>query len=149
MPYCANGALVVLLGFAGRTTRAADRVVEIGTVQELADYAAESGNHVRLKAVVYRMTDYLTDAVLADLKKAIPANTPGRPPVWMIKFSGNDNQFDCRDAILKIDTTLYVKLPRGYTRCLFMPGSRNVMRGLTVRNPGPADRGSNGNIFSV
>jgi hypothetical protein len=124
-------------------------VIEIASVKELADYAARSGNHVRLKPGVYRMADYLTAEVQAEIKQAVPATQQGRPPVWMIKFSGSDNTFDCSDAILEIDTTLYAKLPRGYTRCVFIPGSRNVIRGLTIRNAGPADRGSNGNILSV
>ena len=66
----------------------------------------------------------------------------------MIRFSGSDNRFELRDVVLEIETELYPKLPRGYTRCLFIPGNNNVIDGLTIRNTGP-NQGSNGNILSV
>jgi hypothetical protein len=49
---------------------------------------------------------------------------------------------------LEIETDLYAKLPRGYTRCLFIPGNNNVFDGLTIRNTGE-NKGSNGNILSI
>jgi hypothetical protein len=52
-------------------------------------------------------------------------------------------------VVIEVDTSLYRKLPRGYTRCLFMSGRDNVVDGLTVRNTGPTDQGSGGNLFSV
>jgi hypothetical protein len=66
----------------------------------------------------------------------------------MIRFSGSANRFEMRDVVLEIETELYPKLPRGYVRCLFVPGSNNVIDGLTIRNTGP-NQGSNGNILSV
>ena len=127
------------------TTTRAD-VVEIASVRELAEYAAKSGNTVRMKPGVYRMSDYLTDDVIAAIRKEVPEESKTRPPVWMIRFSGNDNRFELRDVVLEIDTELYPKLPRGYTRCLFIPGNNNVIDGLTIRNTGP-NQGSNGNIL--
>src|SRR5215211_9033534 len=106
-------AALVFAAIAAQAARAADQAIEIASVRELAEYAAKSGNHVRLKPGVYRMADYLTADVQAEIKKAVPATQPGRPPVWMIKFSGSDNTFDCADAVLEIDTSLYAKLPRG------------------------------------
>lgn len=131
---------------ASASTRAA--TVEIGSVRELAEYAAKSGNTVRMKPGVYRMSHYLTDDAIASVRKEVPEEFKTRPPVWMIRFSGSDNRFELRDVVLEIETELYAKLPRGYTRCLFIPGSNNVVDGLTIRNTGP-NEGSNGNILSV
>lgn len=130
------------------TMRARAAVVEVASVRELAEYAARSGNTVRMKPGVYRMADYLTEDVIAAVRKEVPEEFRTRPPVWMIRFSGNDNRFDLKDVVLEIDTTLYPRLPHGYTRCLFVPGSNNVIDGLTVRNTGP-NQGSHGNTFSV
>ena len=143
-------ALPLLAAFGFVTAAVAQQapaVVEIGRVKELAAYAAMSGNHIRLKPGTYRMSDYLSDDVIAEVKKDVPAG-PGRAPVWMIRFAGSNNHFDLRDVVLEIDTTLYPKLPRGYTRCLFVPGSNNVIQGLTIRNTGP-NLGSGGNILSI
>jgi hypothetical protein len=126
------------------TTRPA---IEISSVQELAEYAAMDGHAVRMRPGVYRMSSYLTEDVIAQVRKQVP-ETPGRPPVWMIRFSGSDNRFDLRDVVLEIETDLYAKLPRGYTRCLFIPGNDNVIDGLTIRSTGP-NQGSGGNILSV
>jgi hypothetical protein len=138
-------AACFVLALAVASTRAA--IVEVASVRELAEYAARSGNTVRMKPGVYRMADYLTADVIAAIRKEVP-DTRGRPPVWMIRFSGSDNRFELKDVVLEIDTTLYPKLPHGYTRCLFVPGSNNVFDGVTVRNTGP-NQGSNGNTFSV
>lgn len=124
-------------------------MVEVDSLQGLADAAAKSGQTIRMKPGVYQVSDYLTDDALAAIRAEVPANVPGRPPVWMMRFSGDDNVYDFAGVTLEIDTSLYARLPRGYTRCLFFNGKRNTVRGLTVRNSGPADRGSSGNILSV
>ena len=135
-----------LLAYTAAPGRA--EVVEVSSVKELASYAARSGNTVRMTPGVYRMSDYLTDDVIAAVRKEVPEEFRTRPPVWMIRFSGSGNRFEMRDVVLEIDTELYPKLPRGYTRCVFVPGSNNVIDGLTIRNTGP-NQGSNGNILSV
>jgi hypothetical protein len=122
-------------------------VIEIASVRELAQYAVKSGNTVRMKPGVYRMSDYLTDDVIAQVRRQVPPG-PGRPPVWMIRFSGSNNRFDLKGVVLHIETELYRKLPRGYVRCLFVRGNNNVFEGLTIQNTGP-NQGSNGNILSV
>jgi hypothetical protein len=147
VPRTAAVCLTLLLALAS-VQAAGAAVVEIASVRELAEYAARSGNTVRMKPGVYRMSDYLTDDVIAAVRKEVPEEFRTRPPVWMIRFSGSDNRFELNDVVLEIDTGLYPKLPRGYTRCLFVPGSDNVIDGLTVRNTGP-NQGSNGNTFSV
>jgi hypothetical protein len=93
------------------------------------------------------MADYLTEPVLSEIRASV-AGKPGRPPVPMIVFRGNDNRIDCEGAIIEIDTALYAKLPSGYTRCLIVDGSGNTLSGLSIRNTGPND-GSGGNILSL
>ncbi|MBC7785620.1 MAG: hypothetical protein H7144_17450 [Burkholderiales bacterium] len=122
--------------------------VEISSLRELAEYAAKSGNVVRMKPGVYSMSEYFSDDVAAEARRLVPKQATGRPPVWMLRFSGNDNQFDLRDVTIEIDTALYSKLAGGYRRLLFMPGERNTLQGLTVVHTGP-QRGSGGNTFSV
>lgn len=139
--------LRVLAGALWMSAMVQAEVIEIASLKELAEYAAQSGNTVRMKPGVYRMTDYLTDEVIAEIRSQVP-QTGGRPPVWMIQFSGNDNHFEMRDVILEIDTSLYPKLPRGYARLVFVSGNNITIAGLTIRNTGP-QRGSHGNTLSV
>lgn len=120
--------------------------IEVTSLQQLADLAAKDNQHLRVAPGIYRMSDYLTDAVIADIKSKLTGT--GRRPVWMLQFSGNNNRFDFTGVTIEIDTSLYPKLPSGYTRCLFVTGNNNTFTGLTLRNSGP-DRGSNGNIMSV
>jgi len=139
--------LFLLLACAG-AARADDQPVQVASLQELAHVAAENGHAVRMKPGVYRMADYLTADVIATITKGIDRSKPGRPPIPMLAFTGNDNRFDFSDVVIEIDTSLYPKMPAGYMRCLLVTGSHNTITGLTVRNTG-ADRGSNGNTFST
>jgi hypothetical protein len=123
--------------------------IEVTSLAELARVAAQNGQEVRLRPGVYRMADYLTPAVLAEIRAGVD-HKQARPPVPMFVFRGDHNRFDCRDAIIEIDTSLYKLLPQGgYTRCLIVAGSGNTIAGLSIRNTGPADRGSGGNILSI
>lgn len=129
------------------TAVAAD--VEVSSLAELARVAAQNGQQIRLKPGVYRMADYLTEPVLAEIRAGVD-HTQKRPPVPMFVFRGNDNRFDCRDAVIEIDTSLYKLVPQGgYTRCLIIAGSGNTILGLSIRNSGPPNHGSGGNILSV
>jgi hypothetical protein len=126
--------------------RAAD--VEVSSLADLASAAARNGQHIRLRPGVYRMADYLTPAVLDEIRAGVD-HKQSRPPVPMFVFRGNDNRIDCRDAVIEIDTSLYKLLPQGgYTRCLIVAGSGNTITGLSIRNTGP-NEGSNGNILSL
>jgi hypothetical protein len=66
----------------------------------------------------------------------------------MMVFRGSNNRFDLRGVTLEIDTSLFRKLPAGYTRCLIIAGTNNRFDGLTIRNTGP-NQGSGGNTISV
>ena len=130
----------------GIKASAQEPAVRVSTLQELAHRAAQSDQSVGMTPGVYRMADYLTDAVIAEIRRNVTGG--GRPPVWMLRFSGSNNRFDLRGVTIEIDTALYRKLPGGYLRCLFVTGSSNTLDGLTIRNTGQ-DVGSNGNILSV
>lgn len=122
--------------------------VTVSNLNELARVAAADGQHIRVAPGVYRMADYLTEAVLAEIRRGVD-RSQRRPPVPMFVFRGNDNRFDLRDVVLEIDTSLYARLPQGgYTRCLIVEGARNHFSGLVIRNTGE-NRGSGGNILSI
>lgn len=121
--------------------------IEISNLKQLAHHATLSGQNLKMTPGVYSMAEYLDEAVLAEIRRSVPS-VPGRPPVWMMQFSGSDNSFDLRGVTLEIETELYPQLPTGYLRCLFISGSNNRFDGLTIRNTG-ANQGSNGNIVSV
>lgn len=125
---------------------AEQKILEVSTVADLARTAGGSEQAVRLKPGTYRMSDYLTEEVISSIKASVQKG--GRPPVWMINFSGNNNRFDFTGAVLEIETDVYAKLPPGYIRCLFVSGSNNTFVGLTICNTGK-DVGSNGNIMSL
>lgn len=123
--------------------------IEVSSLADLASAASRSGQRIRMRPGVYRMADYLTDEVLTEIRSGID-RTQKRPPVPMFTFRGNGNRIDCRNVVVEIDTSLYAKLPQGgYTRCFIVSGSDNFIIGLVIRNTGPSDRGSGGNILSV
>lgn len=137
-------ALVALLcSFVA--ARAAE--VRVASLAELARVAAQDGQEVRLSPGVYRMADYLTEDVLAQIRAGVDRKQ-GRPPVPMLVFRGSHSRFDLRGVTLEIDTSLYRRLPAGYTRCLIIAGRNNRFDGLTIRYTGP-NQGSGGNTISV
>ncbi len=123
-------------------------MLTVSNLTQLAEVAARSGQNVRLQPGVYRMSDYLTEDVLKQIRDGVD-HTQSRPPVPMFVFRGDNNRFDLREVTLEIDTTLYRKVPQGgYTRCIIIAGDGNHFDGLTIRNTGP-NQGSGGNILSV
>lgn len=129
------------------SARAEEAPVVATSLKEWAEYGAQSNRLIRLAPGTYRMADYLTDDVLQAIRDGVNGLS-GRPPVPMLVLRGDNNRFDLRDVVIEIDTTLYEKLPHGYTRCLIIAGNGNHLDGLTIRSTGP-NQGSNGNILSV
>jgi hypothetical protein len=122
--------------------------IEVASLADLARVAAQGGQQIRLKPGVYRMVDYLTEPVLAEIRAGFDKQQ-GRPPVPMLVLRGNDNRIDCAGATIEIDTSLYKLLPQGgYTRCVIVAGAGNTITGLSLRNTGP-NQGSGGNILSL
>ena len=136
--------LTLLVGAAA----ASAAETEVASLADLAREATRDGQQIRLKAGVYRMTDYLTEPVLAEIRAGVDRKQQ-RPPVPMFVFRGSDNRIACEGAVIEIDTTLYKKLPGGgYVRCLIVAGSGNTISGLSIRQTGP-DQGSGGNTLSL
>ena len=150
-----NGALLVFMAStlgniavgAQPDSGAAKTPTTIASLEALYQAAAQSNQAISMKPGVYALADYLDDERIEALKAELPGGE-GRPPRWLLRFSGSDNTFDLSGVTIEIDTDLYRKLPYGYMRCLFVTGDRNHIRGLTVRHVGP-NQGSNGNTFSV
>jgi hypothetical protein len=140
-------ALAGLVGF-GSSLQAAESLIVVSNLTELARVAAQSGQTIKLQPGVYRLADYLTESVLEKIRAGVDRNQ-SRPPVPMFVFSGDQNRFDLREVVIEIDTELYAKLPgRSYIRCVIISGKGNHIDGLTIRNTGP-QKGSGGNILSV
>lgn len=140
----------LLLGLAfaaGSVLSAFAAELEVSSLADLARAAAQNKQEIRLKPGVYRMADYLTDPVLAEIHAA-RKGLPGRPPVPMLVLRGDDNRIACEGATIEIDTALYKKLPGGYVRCIIVAGKGNTITGLSIRNTGP-NQGSGGNTLSL
>lgn len=137
-------ALLTLPG----SIRGEEESVTVSSIATLAEAAKGDGRRITMAPGVYRLADYLTDDVLAEISKGVDRTQP-RPPVPMFVFQGSNNRFDFRDVTIEIDTSLYAKVPqRGYTRCFIVEGDGNRIDGLTLRNTGP-NQGSGGNILSI
>ncbi len=140
-------SLGLLLALASSAMPAFAAEIEVDSLAALARETAQSGREIRLKPGVYRMSDYLTEAVLAEIHAA-RKGLPGRPPVPMFVFRGDDNRVSFDGTVIEIDTALYKKLPGGYVRCLIVEGKDNTLSGLSLRHVG-ANQGSGGNTLSL
>jgi hypothetical protein len=133
------------------TVQARNRIKQIETLEALVEVAAKDGQQIRLKPGVYSLADYLTKERLVKLLLDLPPQTEQlkRPPRWFLRFNGNNNSFDFTGVTIEINTELYSALPYGYMRCIFIDGNGNKFKGLTIKNTGPKEIGSNGNILSI
>ncbi len=140
-----------LVVFSVISVRARSKVIEIESLEVLVQVTANDGQQIRMKPGVYALSDYLNEERFAKLLTELPPQTEAqrRPPRWFLRFSGNNNTFDFTGVTIEIDTELYSQLPYGYMRCVFIDGDGNTLKGLTIKNTGPEDKGSNGNILSV
>jgi len=142
---------LVVFWFAVTIVHAKDKIKEVGTLEALMQLATKNDQHVKMKPGVYSIADYLNKETTTKLLAALPAATEQqkRPPRWFLHFSGNNNTFDFTGVTIEINTELYKLLPYGYTRCIFIDGNGNTLKGLTIKNTGSKDTGSNGNILSI
>ncbi|MCR4030664.1 MULTISPECIES: hypothetical protein [Flavobacterium] len=141
-------ALLVLTVF---TVQAQNKVKQVETLEALEQLANKNGQNIQMKPGVYSLADYLTKDRITKLLSELPATTEQqkRPPRWFLRFKGNNNIFDFTGVTFEINTELYKILPYGYTRCIFIDGNGNTIKGLTIKNTGPTNIGSNGNILSI
>lgn len=123
--------------------------VTVDSLEGLYAVAARSGQDVRVEPGVYALTDYLTDERMREIAADYPTEG-SRPPKWLLRFEGSKNTFDFTGVTIEIDTSLYSHIRhKAYARCIFIDGDDNTLRGLTIRNTGPVDEGTSGNILSV
>jgi parallel beta-helix repeat protein len=111
--------------FCLTVTTATAETVTIRSLKELAIYGGRSGNHVKLKAGIYRLADYLT-------VDSIAAKTARRDYQYLT-FSGNDNTFDLTGVEIEIDTQLRkaLKFPI-HTSEIMVRGNGNTFKGLKI-----------------
>jgi hypothetical protein len=99
--------------------------INIASLKDLAGYAAKSGNRVKMKPGVYKLTDYLVaDSIAAKLeRKSFP----------YILFSGNNNVFDLKGVMIELDTELRQLLKHPiHTSEIVITGDNNRFTGLEV-----------------
>ena len=138
-----------LLLLPGGTVRAAaDAVVEIDSLQALADYATQSNVKVRLKPGEYRIDD---DALIQTME--IPGFRNGKPQdkpkrvATLFHFSGNRSHYDLTDTTIHFNTQ--VKASKAFAKIdqsvVFVSGNGNTIHRLTMIQEGdhaPAHRGT-------
>ncbi len=127
---------------AAADVSAATKVRGITSVAELAYYAGQDGNRIKMKPGVYRMEDYLTPEVIS--------NTPEVPVMGsaMISFSGHNNAFDLTGVTIEVNTELLSAFG-GKVMEFYVSGSNNQIAGLTVTDVGNAPTARGGQSFVV
>ena len=109
--------------------RAAENAVTVSSLAELAQAAARSDQSVKMKPGVYRVRDFLPPEALSERRK--------RGEFHYFTFSGSGNTFDLSGVTIELDTTLRNSLrPPIHTDEFLISGSRNTVRGLTLRHTG-------------
>ncbi|MEX2380741.1 MAG: hypothetical protein WD490_00005, partial [Opitutales bacterium] len=116
-------------------------VIDISSLEELAEYASQSGNTVRMEQGVYRMIDFIPLERISELREN---------NAWhFIHFSGNDNIFDITDVTIEVDTQLRAELRAPIHNPEFLlSGDNNTLKGLTITNIGDGTSNA-GNVFSI
>lgn len=129
---------------------AAAQAVEVTSVEELMQYAAQSGNEITMAPGRYHINDYLTqERIEAVHKHAKDFPGEGRVPMPVLDFTGSDNIYNMAGVEFIVDTSIYAELPRsGYHRFFFFSGNGNTVKGLTIRYVGP-NRGTSGNCVTL
>ncbi len=121
--------LIILACLLGALSYANGKVIHISSLKELAYYAGQNGNSVKLTPGLYKMADFLNEDSIAQRleHKEYP---------YLI-FTGNNNTFDLRGVKLEIDTQLRKRLRHPiHTNELTVSGASNVLKGLEIIHVG-------------
>ncbi len=135
LPFCLPFVAVLAAGAAAFAADGA--VVEVSSLAELAQAAAKSGQQVKMKPGIYKLTDFISLAAAAERRK--------RQEWHDLIFSGNDNHFDLRGVTLELDTAIREKLHAPmHTDEFVVTGSHVTLEGLTITcvGDGKADHGA-------
>lgn len=105
------------------------KVKNISSLKELAFYASQDSNVVKLAPGVYRMIDFLNeDSIRERLERKLYP---------YLDFSGNSNTFDFEGVTFEIDTRLRKLLKHPiHTNELVVTGNSNTLKGLEIINTG-------------
>lgn len=120
----------------------AGRVKGITSIAELAYYAGQSGNSIKMKPGVYQMEDYLTPQVISN---TVPHKVMGAA---MISFSGHKNSFDLTGVTIEVNTELLSAFG-GKVMEFYVSGSNNRIAGLTVTDVGNSPTAGGGQSFVI
>ncbi len=106
-----------------------DKEIRISSLEELAWYAGQDHNVVKLLPGVYRMINFLhEDSIAARLE---------RKQYPYLEFSGSNNEFDLEGVTLEIDTRLRKLLQHPiHTNELVVTGDSNLFKGLQIIHMG-------------
>ncbi|MFI3282809.1 MAG: hypothetical protein SNG10_04690 [Rikenellaceae bacterium] len=104
-------------------------LITISTIDELAQYAALSGNNVKMTPGVYQMRDYIQGDVL-EQKKEMGDCT-------YITFSGDNNTFDLSDVTFEVHTEIkaLITTPTD-VREVKVTGDNNHIKGYKIEHIG-------------
>ncbi len=127
--------------------------VTIDSIEELAEYAGKSGNHVRMERGLYHMSDYFTPEKISQMNQRInkaEGRTDKREAAEFISFNGDDNVFDLRGVTLEFETEkLREPLEQiQHTPEFVMRGNNNVLKGVSIINTGNGTS-NHGNVFTM
>ncbi len=121
--------LFIFLLSVGFIVQMSAKPIIISSLKELASYAAQSNNTVKLTPGVYKLTDYLNnDSIVERIK---------RKEYQYLNFTGSHNSFDLKGVEIEIDTKLreLLKFPI-HTSEVLITGKDNVLSGLKKTSVG-------------
>ncbi len=116
--------------------------IKINSLNELALYAADSGNVVIMQPGVYQMEDYLTSDVV---KNTVPDKVARYA---MLKFSGSNNTFDFTGVTIEVNTKL-LSVFKARVSEFYVDGNNIHIKGLTVTDIGNHPTFKGGHSFTV
>ncbi len=116
--------------------------IKIRSLQELATYAAESGNTIIMVPGVYQMEEYLTAGVIRNTKP------DGIGRYAMIEFSGNNNVFDLTGVTIEVNTKLLSVFEARVSE-FYVSGKNVHIKGLTVTDIGNHPTFKGGHSFTI
>jgi hypothetical protein len=125
----------------------------ITTMAELADYAAQNGNNIKMKPGVYQMSDLLTEDGIEQRLEYAKARaekiTSKRLEAAMLLFSGHHNQFDLTGVTIEVDTKFLSAFKGSYMIELMITGRGNSFKGLTLTDIGNEPTSKGGTSLAV
>ena len=143
--------IVILAGLtwcvAGSAAAKDQKTVAISTLQELADYAGQDGNHVTMAPGVYALAELISPDVIAERLKEAAALNQNREvkglQSYLLRFDGSNNTFDLAGVTIEVDTQLLARFKGCRLSEIQIDGDRVAFNGLTVRDlgDGPTPRG--------